>query len=563
VSQYNTKNTSNQITNVLRAVTPFSTRCDYEIEMKRTSGSRTTVGKEVITMTTSGGPSNEDGTIYGRYIRLRPNSTYLCVSQIVVTNSTVENLAAGKSVYASSSYYDPVSNTRYASPSVITDGKTDSRSVPNVWQSGYMGKSPTSDFITRYNANEYLDIDLGQSTPITSVSYYGGSDTNNLRIQILTTNDTSAVPLYETTIKNRVSGFTFEKCALTLDSYVSEPVTSFIQKNTPYLSAIDTSGGVLTFKSVTTNIMNFVNSIINPIKEANPLGVLSRNVTTAKMSLTNTLTSLAENQVLNGCPDVKCSDTAVLNVIAAAYNSANYKASGPSMETNTMLEVAKVGQSSPNTCDVLFKDLYSYYDDYLYDPVDTQNTLIAKRFTLVNTGGCVMQIAPGASIVDISANATGIITTSGLTSPYTVNPCQVNCRDKTITDSVKVMLEKQNTATVLSTFRNITQSFVADGLTCEYMMSKDITTKNTTHNKFSTDTGIDTYVKASFTADTTCKFTLNSVKEYDPDLITTQINSTTNLLDTYLNGVSVQLPYLFTYDNTKPSKRVNETVQIL
>ena len=563
VSQYNTKNTSNQITNVLRAATPFSNRCDYEIEMKRTSGSRTTIGKEVITMTTGGAPSSEDGTIYGRYIRLRPNSTYLCVSQIVVSNTTVENLAKGKPVYASSSYYDPASNTRYASPSVITDGTTSSRSVPNVWQSGYMGTSPTSDFITRYNANEYLDIDLGQSTPITSISYYGGSDTNNLRIQVLATNETLAVPLYETTIRSRVSGFTFKKCAITLESYVSNPITSFIQQNTPYLSATDTSGGVLTFKSVTTNIMNFVNSIINPIKDANPLGVLNRNVTTAKMSLTNTLTSLAENQVLNGCPDVKCSDTAVLNAIASAYNLANHKTTGAGMETNTMLEVAKAGQSSPNTCDVLFKDLYSYYDDYLYDPLDTQNTLIAKRFTLVNTGGCVMQVAPGASIVDISANATGIITTSGLTTPYTVNPCQVNCRDKTITDSVKVALEKQNTATVLSTFRNITQSFMSDSLTCEYMMSKDITTKDTTQNKFSTDTGIDTYVRASFTADATCKFTVNTVKEYDPDVITSQINPTTNLLDTFLNGVRVQLPYLFTYDNTSPSKRVNETVQIL
>ena len=563
ISQYNSKNTSNHITNVLRAVTPFSNRCDYEIEMKRTSGSRTTIGKEVITMTTSAAPSSEDGTIYGRYIRLRPNSTYLCVSQIIVSNTTVENLARGKSVYASSSYYDPVSNIRYASPSVVTDGNTDSRSVPNVWQSGYMGTNPTPDFIRRYNANEYLEIDLGQSTPITSVSYYGGSDTNNLRVQILATNDSSAVPLYETTITNRRSGFTFQKCAVTLESYVSNPITSFIQQNTPYLSATDTSGGVLTFKSVSTSIMNFVNSIINPIKEANPLGVLSKNVTSAKMSLTNTLTSLAENQVLNGCPDVKCSDTAVLNAIAAAYNSANYKASGPIMETNTMLEVAKVGQSSPNTCDVLFKDLYSYYDDYLYDPVDTQNTLIAKRFTLVNAGNCVMQVAPGASIIDISANATGIITTSGLTTPYAVNPCQVNCRDKTITDSVKVALEKQNTATVLSTFRNITQSFMADSLTCEYMMSKDITTKDMTKNKFTTDTGIDTYVKASFTADATCKFTVNTVKEYDPDLITTQINPTTSLLDTFLNGVRVQLPYLFTYDNTTPSKRVNETVQIL
>ena len=572
VKQYNSTNIDTQIINVLRAVTPFSNRCDYEIEIKRNvglktaTGTKTTIAKEIITMTTAmASTSPTNGTVYGRYVRLRPSSNYLCVSQIIVSSASVANLALKKSVYATSSFYDPVSNTRSTPPSVITDGVTDTRSMPNVWKSGYMGVSPSASFITQYNANEYIDVDLGQSYPITSISYYGGSDTfNTVRVQILAVNDSAAIPIYETTISNRASGFSFPQCSFTLQSYSLNPPSSFIQENTPYLSSSDTTGGVLTFQSVGTSIMNYVNSIINPIQQTNPLGALAKNVSGAQTTLTNTFNSIASSQILSGCPTTKCSDPAVLDAIANAYNTASFSSDGIGAESRVMVQVAKAGVSSPNTCDILFKELYNYYDDYLYKPVETNKGLVAKRFTMVNTGSCNMQVAPGSAIVDISSNAIGIMAGVGMTYPYPINTCQVNCRDTTVVGNVKKMLETQlQTPTSLPVFRAVTQSFSPSGSTCEYMMSKDVTKKDTVTDSFSVSPGVYTYVKATFTANKTCAFTLSSVTEYDPDSITTQPNPTTSLLDTFLNGAKVQLPYLFSYDNTTPSDRVNETVQIL
>ncbi len=566
VKQYNASSTDTQIINVLRGVTPFANRCDYEVELKRNVGTKTTIGKEIITMGLSMSTSSAiNGTIYGRYIRLRPSSTYMCISQVVVGNNTIDNIALKKPVYSTSTFYDPVSNTRSKPPTVITDGNTDTRSMPNVWQSGYMGTSPSASFITQYNANEYIDVDLGQIYPITSISYYGGSDTyTNIRVQVLATNDSSATAVYETSITSRSFGFSFPQCSFKLESHTLNPPNSFIQSNTPYLSATDSSGGILTFQSVGTSIMNFVNSIINPIKQSNPLRALTTNVTASQTTLNNTFNSIAASQILRGCPTTKCSDPAVLEAIASAYSASKFSSDGTGAETSVMVEVAKAGVSSPDTCDVLFKELYNYYDDYLYKPVDTTRSLTAKRFKMVNTGSCNMQVEPGSAIIDISSNAIGIMAGAGMTYPYTINACQINCRDTTIVRNVKTMLEQQlQTPTVMPTFRAVTQSFAASGSTCEYMMSKDLTVKDTSTNTFSTDTGIDTYVKATFTVGNTCAFTLNSVTEYDPEKITTETNPTTNMLDTFMNGVKVQLPYLFAYDNTAPSNRVNETIQIL
>ena len=95
-------------------------------------------------------------------------------------------------------------------------------------------------------------------------------------------------------------------------------------------------------------------------------------------------------------------------------------------------------------------------------------------------------------------------------------------------------------------------------------MTKDVTTKNPSLNTFSTESGLQTYASASFNLNqATCAFTLNTVTEFDPDTVTTTTDRVTGLNTPYINGKQVDLPFIFNYDNTNPSSRVNETVQIL
>jgi hypothetical protein len=563
VQQYNANpaNRSAQIVKVLRATTPTTTRCDYEVEMVRKVGTKTTVGKELISMAaTLANNTPNTGTVYGRFIRVRPATSggdgYLSISQIVVSDVNGKNLALNRPVYSTSRFID-AAGTMATMATVVTDGTLNARSWPNLWISG------TTDRNT-----EFLEIDLGITQAITSIIYYGRSDSQNTapRIQILVTNDTTAVPISDNTLPNANTQQTlqFNKCTFT---YATTPlVGNFIQDNTPHLAATDTSGGVLTFKNIGATIMNVFNSIINPIKTQDPVSVLNKNVAEAQTAAQNTLNSVAANQTLQGCPNTKCSDPAVLAAIMTGYNNANLPKEQYGAETRTMLQIAKAGVAGPTTCDVLFTELYNEYDDYLYPAGEfTEKTTLTKRFTLTNTGNCVMAVAPGG-IIDVSMNAVGIMSpTSALTTPYSTAQCQVNCRDPAILASLKSRLNTQyQTATTLPNFTTVTQSFLNGYSTCEYMMIKDITTKTPGTTTFSTDAGLDTYVTATFNINpTTCAATLNTVTEFDPDLITTKTDNATGDTTSFINGVKVNLPLLFNYDNTAPSTRVNETVKIL
>jgi len=229
-----------------------------------------------------------------------------------------------------------------------------------------------------------------------------------------------------------------------------------------------------------------------------------------------------------------------------------------------MAAISKAGISGPNTCDVMFTNLYSLYDDVLYPAVDTENSTMVKRFTLTNGGNCAMNVAPTS--VDISMNAFGISPASAtLNAPYTRPACQVNCRDAAIMSSVRQRLNTQSqTTTSFPDFNTVVQSFASGPTTCEYYMQKDVSTKNLITNRMTSDAGLDTYVRANFNVNLpTCAFTLNTVNEFDPDAITTSTDPVSGTLNSYIKGALVNPPYLMNYDNTVPSIRVNETVQKL
>ena len=95
-------------------------------------------------------------------------------------------------------------------------------------------------------------------------------------------------------------------------------------------------------------------------------------------------------------------------------------------------------------------------------------------------------------------------------------------------------------------------------------MTKDVTRTNPTTRKTTTAKGIQTYITAKFnTNPSNCTFTLGSTSELDPETVTTTMDPITGLQTAYVGGVVVDPPYLFNYDNTTPSTRVNETPLIL
>ena len=149
-------------------------------------------------------------------------------------------------------------------------------------------------------------------------------------------------------------------------------------------------------------------------------------------------------------------------------------------------------------------------------------------------------------------------------APYS-SQCKLNCRNETILTNIKQKLNTQyQTPTVFPNFNTVVQSYQRESSICEYMFKKDVSTKNVRTNKMSTETGVDTYVSAEFTIDySSCAATLKTATEYDPDLVTTTRDSVTGFIKSFINGAEVFLPWLYNYDNTEPSSRVDETVKIL
>ena len=535
IAQYNARNSSKQILKVLRAVTPKDSRCDYEVEMvSKDATSNNIFSKELLSATASS-TNSTPGAIYGRFIRFvtpRNRTASLSIKQIQIYDSTNTNIARGKYVTASSSAV--TTGTVVTNPAVVVDG---------------VG---TSTWTSRSSAYEYLEIDLGQVQPMTSVKYFGGSN-DGVRMEVR--HDTLNVSDDRNTFTlngDAEQTFIFNTCSYNFSDMSTD--SSFIQETTPYLQAVDTSGGVLTFENIGKGVINIFNAIVNPIIAQDPSAVLGGNVLDAEKSASNILKSIGGNLSLQGCPNTKCSDKAVLDAIMARYNADNATATGGAQygrETNTMKAIGSSGISGPMSCDVMFTGLYELYDDYLYPPSFSESKTIVKRFTLQNTGGCVMAVAPGsASVIDVSGEtAVGIMSpTAGLTTPYLLESSpQIDCRNPAVLESLKQKLASIP-ASKPTTYKSILQSFTNGPNTCEYMITKDM----------GNETGLTTYLSANFSGNT-----LQTVADFDPDTLTSTTDSKTGDITYRQNGVVVNLPFLFNYDNTTPSPRVNESIYIL
>ena len=513
-SSSSNKNTKH-ILKVLRAITPTSTRCDYEVEMVAKDAAGNNIFSKELLSASVVAKNSAAGPAYTRYIRIATPITTtpvaLNIQQITILDPIGNNVALGKSVKATST------EPRGTNSNVIVDGIGSS-----TWKS-----TPSM--------NEYVDIDLGQVQPISSIIYNG---TINARVQLM--NDTLNAPTDVATITTETQTITFNKCAYT---FTETSAGSFIQSTTPYLEATDTSGGVFTIASIGKNIINIYNSIVNPINKLDPTTNLVSDVMAAGNTSRSILNLVGENQTLSGCPTTKCSDPSTLASIMKSYNSKNSSSDQYGRETHTMTAISKSNISSPNTCDVMFNDLYEEYDDYLYKPTTSTTELKTQRVTLQNINGCNNMTVTSA--VDIESNAAVLSDIGNISPLYTVDKIQIDCRDPTLIANIKMGLPTTSPDGIPS-YKSILQSFL-NGTTCEYMMSKDINGET-----------YDTYISAKVAGNNT----VETLKEYDPDTIDSATDSAGNIRYT-MNSIPVTIPFLFEYDNTDPSPRVNETVRIL
>jgi hypothetical protein len=117
-------------------------------------------------------PTNDaDQTIYtdeyeGRYIRIRPSvlkgDGWLNISQVIVNDVTLSNIAAGKAVYATSNHPET------QNPIIVVDDSRAVRDFPTIWQSG-----------TNSRDKEFLEIDLGDVNFISSIQILGRGNCRN------------------------------------------------------------------------------------------------------------------------------------------------------------------------------------------------------------------------------------------------------------------------------------------------------------------------------------------------------------------------------------------------
>jgi hypothetical protein len=130
----------------------------------------------------------------GRYIRLRPSLTngdgFINLSQVIVYDALGQNISMGKNTYATSS----ISGTKPSS--IVVDGSTDLRSVPDIWHSN-----------SRNRDTEFFEIDLGSNQTVFAVRIIGrkGCPIPNmcenrmlgLRLEIKDTTTVEAMNAYE------------------------------------------------------------------------------------------------------------------------------------------------------------------------------------------------------------------------------------------------------------------------------------------------------------------------------------------------------------------------------
>ena len=363
-------------------------------------------------------------------------------------------------------------------------------------------------------------------------------------------------------INVKKSDKTGEECVYTRVSDGSDRINSgtFIQPKTPALSAADTSGGILGYKSVVTAIQKLFNDTIRPILLSKPDVQLPFIATSANKSIESLSQLIFNEQTLKACPKKSCRDLDVLRAIALQYNADNLPSDQFYVDKNVMGKILKSGVADDTSCDVIFQNMQYQYDDVLQPPTSQVNTGMIYRFRLTPTGnGCgtdAYMVKPG-DYIDVSDNAIGVRSASttlfetrdgqyemDANIGYTVPPgVPVDCGSAASLAAVKAGLPVP-AGTTVPTYRSALWTYSRSNNVCEYKIKKDVTTGFGRSNQ-KTKLNVETFVTAVFGGTT-------KVSEYD--LATIDFDEDGN---TSVNGVDVTLPFLANYDEKTPSPLID------
>jgi len=402
-----------------------------------------------------------------------------------------------------------------------------------------------------------------------------GDNQNSITAGIATPTFTYYLPTDD--IKQRTHVEPPSKCEFVLSQTDLLQRPTYLQYNSPPLSAVDTSGGVFAFSSVLDTVKSAWSSLTNisPTALAAPVEATLKKSDQIVHQMLDTIA--ADKSILN--TGKKCSDPDVLKLMMSAYN---VKQGAPpegqyNITKNTILRILKAGQSTPSTCDILFENLAEDYGDYMEDITDNANitkSIKTARFKF-NTQGT--QVIPDLNsiVYDISANALGILSDkSVLSRMYTGPTCSVDCGNavqigviaNAAATAINNIYKKKATKTSIkmAAMVRVKQAFQSSPLSCEYMMTKVIVTGSAITGSTVVASPVDTYIRAvfDFSPQDGCTPILSSVKEYDPD--PSVLTFSQDFSRAYINGQEVTLPSLYTYEPSKLiSKRVDSTVKNL
>jgi hypothetical protein len=611
ITQYNESSPDTEIVKVVNGITTSSNTCEYQTEMLindiaagSSKGKSSMVNQFVSMQLSPPVVTSVAGDIFARYVKITPSftpGTVLEISKLLVwnTNTATPNVkTAGYNV----AYVDPASvrnsdskdnakvnyyNELYElnemppppPPEVdVTDGGNIAQEYPRIFRAA--DNDPDTHFTVDLLGNHEIfqiqfvgrkDRMLGgiKGVKIELFKDMGtelGSSYNRIKCC-----DGTYPPVYTYTLPTDDENQLFRvsppaQCKFTLSSstLLAKPV--YLQDNVAPLSARDTSGGVLTLSSVLSKLGSTWETITSMQAQDLTTPVLE-NVKESNTIVRGMLETLSKTKTI-GTTGKRCYDTDVMSMMMTRYNMAR----GPKdtdqygVAKYTMNRILKAGQATANQCDVLFEELYNIYDDYIIDVTNPENKgkrIKAVRFTM-GADGLPVGDAVGAAqknIIDISANALGIVSdSSALDRPFTGPTYAVDCRNPLYLSVIKSILE-QGTQPYKeyisrSSFKTVKDTFQSTPLSCEYIMSKDMLLTSPRSSYSLPLPNFTTYVKAVFSMNPDGSTALQSVKEYPPEDIT----FSSDYMKSYLKGVEVDLPSIYSYDPSKAvSSRVNST----
>lgn len=354
------------------------------------------------------------------------------------------------------------------------------------------------------------------------------------------------------------------KCSFNLTQTDVLKTPTFLQPNVLALSTPDTSGGIFSFSSVVDTMKNAWTSLM-PLSPESMVEPVKENLKRSNQIVHTMLDTIAaDKRILNS--NSKCSDPDVLKLMMTGYNI--HKGAPIDGDYNitkhTMSRILKAGQSTPSTCDILFEDIEEYYEDYIVDITDKSNiTKSIKTARFKFTTNPAGKVVPDLTsiVYDISSNALGILSSKSVLSPVYSGPTcpKVECGNPVQINAIAKMFAGPASVTPTTIKRilmtGVTHYFNNSPLSCEYRISKVVTTSSKVTGSVISSAPVSSFIKAIFKLDADgCTPLLSSVVEYDPEFIT---HSQDMSID-YLNKKEVTLPSLYGYQPAKQiSKRVN------